>query len=61
MSDTPDVEAFRALSERDAGGAEVRRILDVLPTEALARVESRAVRLIWACRDVRHAREKKDT
>jgi hypothetical protein len=58
--DPPDVDAFRAISLRDADGAEVRSILDALPTEALARVESNAVRLIWAARAVRQSREKKD-
>jgi hypothetical protein len=61
VSGTPDIEAFRAISLRDADGAEVCSILDALPTEALARAESNAVRLIWAARDVRQSREKKDT
>lgn len=52
------VEAFRAVCEHDADGAEVRRILDVVPTELLLAVEISAVRVIWAARDIRHAREK---
>ncbi len=53
-----DVEAFRAVSERDADGAEVRRILDAIPTEDLLRVECCAVRVIWAARDLRHERQR---
>lgn len=53
----PAVEAFRAVSERDADGAEVRRILDAVPTEHLLAVEMSAVRVIWAARDVRQARQ----
>jgi hypothetical protein len=58
---SPAVEAFRAVCERDAGGAEVRRILDVIPTEFLLGVEVSAVRLIWAARDIRHARETRSS
>lgn len=57
-SETPDVEAYRALSEHDAGGAEVRSILDALPTDDLKRVERYATRLSWAARDVRRSREE---
>lgn len=56
---TPTVEAFTAIVEADADGAEVRRILEALPTPDLARAESCAVRLIWAARDVRSTRTGK--
>jgi hypothetical protein len=59
VSDTPEVAAFRAVSEHDAGGAEVRAILDALPTDQLLRAERCAVRVIWAARDIRHDREEK--
>jgi hypothetical protein len=56
----PAVAAYRAVRERDAGGAEVRSILDALSTDQLLPVETAAVRVIWAARDLRQQRHENE-